>query len=174
MHFLSKAQRFRFVAGPAARGPVLGGSGCKHTAVCCSSQGAAEQAVAGAGGLEHLGVELLTGSFLWFIDKLITMENSVAPSIFVWLDLLLDLTLFLVYCFVLIFFVLMDVATFLQKQQPWPLKQHKMLHLQEQPSEIPGRSIWAPFHSCQWRTVQFIPMSKQAPKVSGESQTTGW
>lgn len=65
------------------------------------------------------------------------MEYRVAPSIFVWFDLLLDMPPFLVYCCVLICFALMAVATFLQKQQPWPLKQNKMLYLQEQPS-APG------------------------------------
>lgn len=147
--FFKQGSVFQICGRTSRKRTCAGGSGCKHRSVCCSSQGAAEWTVAGAGGLEHLCVELLTGSFLWFIDKLITMENSVAPSISVWPDLLLDLTPFLVYCLVLICFVLVAVDTFLQKQQPWPLKQNKMLYLHEKPS-APGSAPAGLWLSMSW------------------------
>lgn len=48
---------------------VRGIRSLEHTTVCHSSLGATGWTAAGVGVLEHLGMALLTGSLLWFIDK---------------------------------------------------------------------------------------------------------
>lgn len=55
--FFKQGSAFQICGKTSSKRTCVRGSGCKHTSVCCSSQGAAEWAVAGAGGLGHLRVE---------------------------------------------------------------------------------------------------------------------
>lgn len=61
--FFKQGSVLQICGRTSSKRTCVGGSGCKHRSVCCSSQGAAGGTVAGAGGLEHLSVELLTGIF---------------------------------------------------------------------------------------------------------------